>query len=225
MTEPSRQVSYTSPRPDVFAMVPPMAMSVLDVGCSDGSLGASLRVARDGRRVVGVEGDSAFATQAAGRLDQILQADLNAFDWASAFPDERFDCVVFADVLEHLLDPRAQLAQARACLQTGGCVVVSLPNIRHVSALYSLFVRGTFPRRERGIFDKTHLRWFTIGDAREMISDAGLEIEAVSYSLRVRDRGDGLLNKVARRAFDPIANLPPVHQFLSYQFCIRAVKR
>ena len=225
MSEPTRQLSYTSPRPDVFAMVPADAMSVLDVGCSDGSLGASLRSAREGRRVIGVEGGPAFAAQSAGRLDGVVQADLNAFEWATAFPDTRFDCIIFADVLEHLIDPRAHLANAQSCLQPGGCVVISLPNIRHVSALYSLFVQGTFPQRERGIFDRTHLRWFTIRDARQMIADAGLKIEEISYSLRVRDRGDGLLNKVARKALDPIASLSPIHQFLSYQFCVRAVRK
>lgn len=223
--ETTRELAYTSPRPDVFEMVPPRVMSVLDVGCSDGSLGASLRRARAGRQVRGVEGDGEFVARSAQQLDAVVQADLNAFDWAAAFPGIEFDCMIFADVLEHLLYPSTQLANARARLQPGGYLVISLPNIRHISALYSLFIRGTFPQRDRGIFDRTHLRWFTIADARRMIEEAGFGIEAISYSLRVRDRGDGMLNKVARRLFDPVAALAPVHQFLGYQFCIRAVKK
>lgn len=223
-SEPTRQSAYTTPRPDVFAMVPANVMSVLDVGCSDGSLGASLRCAREGRRVSGVEGDSVFAAEAALHLDRVIQADINTMQWGAAFPDTRFDCIVFADVLEHLVNPREQLRNAQTCLQPGGCLVISLPNIRHISSLYSIFVKGTFPQRDRGIFDRTHLRWFTIRDAKQMIADAGLKIEAISYSLRVRDRGDGTLNRIARRVLEPVERFAPVHQFLSYQFCIRAVK-
>jgi hypothetical protein len=101
---------------------------------------------------------------------------------------------------------------------------VSLPNIRHVSALYSIFVCGTFPRRERGIFDRTHLRWFTLSDAKRLLAAADLAVEEVSYSLRVGDRGDGIVNKVARKLLEPIQTFGPVREFLTYQSCIRAVK-
>jgi len=206
-------------------MVPLTAMSVLDVGCSTGALGANLRTARPGRKVIGVEGDAEFVSEAATRLDRVIHADLNLLEWANAFSDAKFDCIIFADVLEHLVDPRKQLTQAQCCLRSGGCFVISLPNIRHVSSLYSIFVRGTFPQRERGIFDKTHLRWFTIRDAEELIADVGMKIEAMSYSLRLGDRGGGMLNKIAGRLLDPIQTWFLIREFLAYQFCLRAVKK
>jgi len=51
-----------------------------------------------------------------------------------------------------------------------------------------------------------------------------MRIDDVSYNLRVRDRGDGLLNKVARRLLDPVQDFSPIREFLAYQSCIRAVK-
>ena len=220
----SREAAYTTPRPDVFEMVPKAAKVILDVGCSNGALGASLRVAVSGRQVMGIENDTVLFTEAVTRLDQVIQADLNNFDWETTFPGIQFDCIVFADVLEHLLDPPRHLLGAQRRLSPDGAIVISLPNIRHISALHSIFLSGTFPQRDRGIFDRTHLRWFTLKDARQLVTDAGLKIDDVSYNLRVRDRGDGLLNKVARRLLDPIQDFSPIREFLAYQSCIRAVK-
>ena len=220
----SRVEAYTTPRPDVSEMVPQAAKMILDVGCSNGALGASLRFAVPGRQVMGIENDTALFTEAVTRLDQVIQCDLNNFDWETAFPETQFDCIVFADVLEHLLDPPRHLLGAQRRLSRDGAIVISLPNIRHISALYSIFLSGTFPQRDRGIFDRTHLRWFTLKDAKRLVTDAGMRIDDVSYNLRVRDRGDGLLNKVARRLLDPVQDFSPIREFLAYQSCIRAVK-
>jgi 2-polyprenyl-3-methyl-5-hydroxy-6-metoxy-1,4-benzoquinol methylase len=138
--------SYTSPRADVTALVPATAKAVLDLGCSNGALGASLARAVPGRRVVGIEYDATFAAEAASRLDRAIQGDLNSFDWAAAFGAERFDCMIFADVLEHLSNPEATLATARDYLTPGGCIIVSLPNIRHVS---EFFLASTSPAASR----------------------------------------------------------------------------
>lgn len=218
-----RDVAYTTERSDVFEMVPPTAMAILDVGCSNGALGASLRSALPGRQVVGIERDPAFAAQAASQLDQVIQTDVNDFDWSGELSDHLFDCVIFADVLEHLLDPQRHLTGARRHLRPGGSVVISLPNIRHISALYSIYVSGTFPRRDRGIFDRTHLHWFTLRDAKTFVADAGMRIESITYNLRMGDKGGGLLNRIAGRLLDPINDFAPIREFLSYQFCLRAV--
>jgi 2-polyprenyl-3-methyl-5-hydroxy-6-metoxy-1,4-benzoquinol methylase len=205
-------------------MVPPSAMRILDIGCSNGALGASLRKACPTRKVVGIEGNAGFAAEAERHLDLVMCADLNRFDWSTAMNDMRFDCIIFADVLEHLVDPGRHIVEAQRFLQPGGCIVISLPNIRHASSLYSIFIKGTFPRRDRGIFDKTHLRWFTIQDAKALIADAGMRVDDISYSLRLGDKGGGMMNRIVNRAFSPIQQFYPVREFLTYQFCLRAVK-
>jgi methionine biosynthesis protein MetW len=220
----ARRLSYTSPRADVFEMVPVTAAAILDVGCSNGALGASLRAAKPGRSVMGVERDPELFAEAVPKLDRVVQADLDTFDWASAFAGTAFDCIIFADVLEHLVDPGRQLKEAQNHLRSGGCVVISLPNIRHVTSFCSIFLKGTFPRRDRGIFDRTHLRWFTRQDARDLVREAGMEIEEFSYALRLFDRGDGMINKALRKLLDPVAAFAPIREFLAYQFCLRAVK-
>lgn len=215
-------VAYTTPRPDVFAMVPPASRSILDVGCSNGALGESLLRAAPGRRVSGIEYSETYAREAAIRLDRVIHADLNEFAWVDGFGPERFDCMIFADVLEHLSAPEAVLTAARGHLSPGGCIVVSLPNIRHLSALFSIYLGGGFPRRDRGIFDRTHQRWFCIGDAKRMLTETGFTIDRMSANLRWGDQGGGIHNRLLRKLPQSIALAGPVREFLAYQICIRA---
>lgn len=139
---------------------------VLDVGCAEGYLAAEL-VARRGCTVVGIEPDHRAAAVARERGIEVLELDVETVPLAAA----RFDVVVFADVLEHLRDPVAVLRQARAA----GRAVVSLPNIAHWTGRRAL-LRGRFPREDHGLFDRTHLRFFTRESARELVGEAGLRI-------------------------------------------------
>ena len=156
-----RDAAYTTQRLDIFQLVPSSARQILDVGCSNGALGRSLKAAQLDREVHGIEFDGGFAQEAAKHLDHVVKADLNLLDWQEAFAGHSFDCIIFADVLEHLVEPHRCLMQALRHLNPSGSIVVSLPNIRHISAMRTIFLKGRFPRLDRGIFDRTHLRWFT----------------------------------------------------------------
>lgn len=217
-----RDAAYTTVRLDVFAMVPPAAREILDVGCSNGALGRHLREAQAGRSVCGIEFDTRFSQEAAKHLDHVIHADLNQFDWQVGLAARSFDCIIFADVLEHLVEPGRCLMQARAHLRPGGCVVVSLPNIRHLSALRSIFLNGRFPRRDRGIFDRTHLRWFTIADAHGLLADSGFKVSSMMLTLRWGDRGAGRMNRLLNRLPASVQQWAPVREFLTYQMCLRA---
>src|SRR5919112_954782 len=95
-------------------------------GCASGALGAALK-ARQDCEVVGIESDPSYARDAEERLDRVICADLNTFDEDLG----RFDCLVAADVLEHLVDPWAVLARWATALEPGCRAVISLPNARH----------------------------------------------------------------------------------------------
>ncbi len=180
-----RAFAYENPRPDVQAAVPAGARRILDVGCSSGALGAALK-ARGDVEVVGVERDPAYAAAAEARLDRVVVADVAALARAGDRLEAelgRFDCVVCADVLEHLVDPAAALRALGGLLEPGGRVVVSLPNVRYWETFWQLGRHGTWPRRSVGLFDRTHLRWFTLADAHALLAEAGLEAESVTRRL------------------------------------------
>jgi 2-polyprenyl-3-methyl-5-hydroxy-6-metoxy-1,4-benzoquinol methylase len=217
-----REAAYTTPRRDVFDMVPIHAKNILDVGCSNGALGRSLMSAVAGRRVSGIEYDSNFAKEASTYLPHVVNADLNSLAWKDAFEGIFFDCIIFSDVLEHLIEPRQCLRQACEHLERGGSIVISIPNIRHVSVFKSIFLDGTFPQRDRGIFDRTHMRWFTTADAHSLLESFGLQITAQSVALRWGDTGGGIVNRILNRLPIKIQNWGVVREILGYQICIRA---
>lgn len=203
-------------------MVPGSARKILDVGCSNGALGCSLKAADPARSVCGIEYDAIFAQEAATHLDYVVRADLSVLDWDEAFAGRDFDCMIFADVLEHVAQPQHCLTRAKAFLRPGGCIIVSLPNIRHISALWAIFIQGRFPRRDRGIFDGTHLRWFTLADAQRLLAENDFKVSSMTLALRWGDRGGGRVNRLLNRLPPAVQRWFPLREFLTYQMVLRA---
>src|SRR5215210_2406065 len=170
--------AYESAREDIQAHVPAAARSILDLGCSGGALGAALK-ARQGARVLGVELGAEYARAAAERLDRVIVGDAEAFAAGPAPPEAPFDCLICADVLEHLRDPWSALRDAVAMLAPGATAIVSLPNVIFWAGLLRVVRTRRWPREEQGLFDATHLRWFSERDAVELLEGAGLRDVAV----------------------------------------------
>jgi len=160
----------------------PAGARVLDVGCATGYLAAEL--AARGCVVVGVEADpaAAAAATAGGACAEVVTGDVETADCRSALTTRApFDAVVAGDVLEHLRDPWAALAFLASLLRPGGRAVVSVPNIAHWTGRRAL-VRGRFPYAEHGLFDRTHLRFFTRTGARALVASAGLRVVAERFA-------------------------------------------
>jgi len=210
----ARAHAYETARPEVAALVPPGARRVLDLGCASGALGAALKARGPGIEVVGIERDPVYAARAAQRLDRVLEGDL---DVLPADGLGSFDCLVAADVLEHLVDPWGVLPRFVALLEPGCRAVVSLPNVRHWETFWVLGRHGTWPRRPEGVFDATHLRWFTLRDAHALLAGAGLEVEHVDRRARA-GRAAGPWD----RRLAPLAGLPGARTLLTFQHVIAA---
>ena len=133
---------------------------------------------RQDARILGIEIDEDYAAVARDRLDRVVVADAEAF-LRDIQPETPFDCVIAADVLEHLVDPWTVVERSAAMLAPRGTFVVSLPNVFYWKALWRAVRHARWPRDDQGIFDRTHLRWFGQDDARELLSAAGLEVIAV----------------------------------------------
>lgn len=170
--------AYDNPRSEVTPLVPAGATRVLDVGCSTGEMGVALK--GRGHHVTGVELDPALAARARARLDAVVEADVEALAAAGApVAGGPFDCVVFADVLEHLRDPWAVVRWAAEQVAPGGSIVVSVPNVRHAKTFWTLLVRRHWPYEPVGIFDRTHLRFFARRNLPELVAGTGFEVVEV----------------------------------------------
>jgi 2-polyprenyl-3-methyl-5-hydroxy-6-metoxy-1,4-benzoquinol methylase len=154
----------------------PRGTSVLDVGCSTGYLGAALTA--QGCRVWGVERDPAAAAEARALYEDVLVVDLDECD-ELPWPEHSFDVVLCADVVEHLRDPGRALRLVRRYLALEGLLLLSVPNVAHVSVRLPLLV-GRFDYRPSGILDETHLRLFTFKTARALVESSGFAVQRVA---------------------------------------------
>ena len=141
---------------------------LLDVGAADGLL--SRHLTARGWTVTAIEADPALAAAGAAHCERMLVADLNRGVPAL---DGDFDVILCADVLEHLADPAAVLGALLRALATGGDVVVSVPNVAHLWVRL-LLLAGRFDYADRGILDRTHLRFFTARSLSALLAGAGL---------------------------------------------------
>ena len=176
-------------RPEVADLVPQSAQNVLDIGCGAGRLGQLLKE-RQGCRVTGIEPQLQAAALARLRLDRVLEQYVE--DSAVEFPTACFDCIICADVLEHLREPTALLAKIRNWLSPAGCLVLSLPNARHHSVVSGL-LDGNWTYEAAGLLDEDHVRFFTRREIEKLLFRQGFEIETL-----VAKPGPGHAEWVAR---------------------------
>jgi SAM-dependent methyltransferase len=161
----------------LLASLPPNGAGrrVLDVGCAGGYLGAIL--AGKGYRVTGIDSPGAAG---AGFPDSIelLEADL---DLGLPPLAGQFDFVICADVLEHLRRPALLLRDLRPLLARGGRLIASLPNSGHAYFRWTI-LRGRFPAEDRGLFDRTHLHYYTWRGWLDLFAATGFGIETLRCS-------------------------------------------
>jgi len=163
-------------RPEILALIPPTAKYILDLGCGTGNLGKALKQRQD-CVVHGIELNKDAAGLAAQNIDKVWIDNLNRFD--PAFLPHKYDCIVFADILEHLINPWAVLKKFASVLTDGGTVITSLPNVAHPWIQGNL-QRGLFRYEPAGILDITHLRFFTKTSISQLFYAAGLKITGIT---------------------------------------------
>jgi 2-polyprenyl-3-methyl-5-hydroxy-6-metoxy-1,4-benzoquinol methylase len=146
---------------------------VLDVGCGEGFLAAALQKA--GNRVHGV--DFLPAAKHAPGMEGYDQVDLDGhFRYGAGIVSGRmFDAILLLDVLEHLQRPENLLRECLPLLRPDGLLLISVPNIANITVRLMLLM-GRFEYAERGLLDRTHLRFFTRRSARRLLTENGYEI-------------------------------------------------
>jgi methionine biosynthesis protein MetW len=212
--------AYIGSRQDIVDLIPTTIARVLDVGCSNGALGANLKKRYPHVHVTGIEYNPMTANEAGQHLNQVIVADLDQPAWPFQFPDSHFDAIICADVLEHLREPTRALGHMTQWLAPGGTLLISLPNIRHWSVFYQLLVMADWPERDYGIFDRSHLRFFTRRSAMRMIKHAGLRIHRAIAKYPFYDNTGTFLNRIGFA----VSRIPGLLEFVSYQWVFVCTK-
>jgi hypothetical protein len=78
--------------------------------------------------------------------------------------------------LEHLIDPWDTLEKTTSFLRKEGLLIISIPNIREIKTMFNIFFKGDFRYQDKGILDKTHLRFFCKKNIIELVEGAHVKI-------------------------------------------------
>lgn len=184
---------YGNANPDLLAQVPVTAQAVLESGVGEGALGAKYLHINPTARYYGIETNPMAAETAGRRLTRVWTADCEAFD-PEQLPEPP-DCLVYGDVLEHLLDPWALLRRQAQILLPHGSVSACIPNAAHWSVALEV-LRGRFPYHQDGIFDRTHLRWFNLDGMARLFRAAGLEIVRIVPRVFQPEAAEALVQRI-----------------------------
>ncbi len=149
--------------------------TVLDVGCGNGYLGALL--SQRGYVVTGIERSGGWSAPFPDSV-RLIEADLE-----QGLPSigSKFDYVLCADILEHLRRPEAMLQQLKAVTRPDGLIIASLPNSGNVYFRLNILA-GRFPQHDKGLFDRTHVRFYTWTGWSNLFNDAGWHIQSIESS-------------------------------------------
>ncbi|MGA2471195.1 MAG: bifunctional glycosyltransferase/class I SAM-dependent methyltransferase [Solirubrobacteraceae bacterium] len=142
---------------------------LLDLGCSGGLLAERARAL--GHHVVGV--DVRDLPQVHARVDRFICADLDHGLPDAVAREGPFDIVLAGDVLEHVREPGLLLEQAARILSSAGALIVSVPNFGHWYVRVRALL-GIFDYDQRGLLDRTHVRFFTRRSIERELHAAGL---------------------------------------------------
>jgi len=150
---------------------------VLDIGCNKGYL---YNLAPN-NTFYGIDYSKKDLEIAKANYKKVYRIDLN--NNYSEFREElKFDVIVFADIIEHLVSPSIILKYfVNNYLKDYGTVIISLPNVAHFSIRWKL-LSGKFDYTESGILDRTHLHLYTLSTAKKLIGDEGLKIKKIKFS-------------------------------------------
>lgn len=162
---------YANARLDVVALIPDRSFSrILEVG--GGDFPTLRKLGEDHQAAIwGVD-----VRRPELALDNFVEGSITDPTVVARLPHDGFDLIVANDVIEHVEQTEEFFRVLHMMLRPGGFLALSVPNIRQIRTAYQIFVRGTFPRDDAGLFDRTHLRWFCKKDVVMLATRAGFTL-------------------------------------------------
>lgn len=147
---------------------------VLDIGCATGLIGESLKKYKD-CIVDGIEYEKeAFELAKSKKIYRNIYniSIVDNKDKILKKLNRKYDYIVLADVLEHLVEPWEALLNIYDLLKDDGKIILSVPNIANLDIIRAL-INDEFNYQYLGLLDTTHLRFFSKKSFVDMIKNIG----------------------------------------------------
>jgi 2-polyprenyl-3-methyl-5-hydroxy-6-metoxy-1,4-benzoquinol methylase len=161
---------YHYVRRNIKPLLPKNASRILDIGAGGGVTLGWLKTVYPDATTTGLELNADLENELKQNADVAIIGNIDeCVDRLG-----KFDLILLLDVLEHIPDSTGTLQKISRLLQPDGCVIVSVPNIAHLSVTLPLLMQRRFTYRDAGIMDRTHLKFFVEDTAVQLLNDAGL---------------------------------------------------
>ncbi|HCB02309.1 MAG TPA: hypothetical protein DEP19_07990 [Anaerolineae bacterium] len=197
----------------------PEKSKVFDVGTASGMLA---RRGNSSLRYFGVESNAEWATSASPFYEKLWNC---SFDEMQNEDLKGYDAIVLGDVLEHMANPEIALKRLVELQSSGSLFIISVPNVANIWVRLHLLT-GNFDYAERGILDRTHLRFFTRKSLIGLVENCGLDIDSINVTPIPLELISNFFNtsvgKFTHGIFASITSSFPT--LLGYQFIVKAKK-
>lgn len=210
----------------LLSALPKIAATVVEVGCASGVLAKAYRTINPNARYIGIELSESAAQTAATRMDVVIIGNVEEPETLDelddVLEDSSVDVLIFGDVLEHLIDPWSVLSQFKPFMSENGYCIACVPNVSHWTIVLDL-IHSEWNYREKGILDKTHLRFFTKKTMIDLFQNAGWHIESLIPIIETLDETELVINIFTSMAHHFKLTPEQIRENLNvYQWVIRA---
>jgi 2-polyprenyl-3-methyl-5-hydroxy-6-metoxy-1,4-benzoquinol methylase len=210
--------------------IPETLGRVLEFGCSGGMLGNTYKKTNPDTIWHGIDVFEPALAHAKTRLDAAWKLDANELKPNKTMLKEKYDALIYGDVVEHLIQPEESLPAHFELLKKGGYFITCIPNVQHWSIIQQV-LGGNWEYTDQGLMDRTHLRFFTRTSYLNLLKKLNLDLvkmERISYEntkgwMKHADTRQTLLNSLEALCKDNNLNYNN-YDFRTFQYVFVAQK-
>lgn len=155
--------------PKILPLLPTTPSKILDMGCGNGFL--TSKIADLGHAVVGVDNSNSGIEQATRAFPRAQFLCRSVLEDMSDF-ENRFDCVISSEVIEHLAYPKVFLRNCRHALKPGGTFIISTPYHGYLKNL-TLSILNLWDQHFGVDWDGGHIKFFSKKTLGKMLHETG----------------------------------------------------